>query len=222
MTEVTENSRLETMIRQQLVERGIDDARVLDAMRAVPRERFFAEDNQAEAFADRATSIGHGQTISQPYIVALMTQRLDVQRSHRVLEVGTGSGYQTAVLAQLAAEVFTVERVKPLLDSAFERLGSLGIRNVHFHLGDGSRGWHERAPFDRILIGAGAPAIPEPLLLEQLADGGTAVLPVGGADQQVLVSVVRHGNTLVRADICSCRFVPLVGELGWPSPANAD
>ena len=168
MTHVTETDRLEQMIRQQVVERGISDVRVLDALRAVPRERFFDEQSQADAFADRASSIGHGQTISQPYIVALMTQRLDVQADHHVLEVGTGSGYQTAVLAQLAAEVYTIERVKPLLDASFDRLGSLGLRNVHFRLGDGSRGWPEHGPFDRILITAGAPAVPEALLLDQL------------------------------------------------------
>src|SRR5437762_9672145 len=128
--EVVESSRLEKMIRTQVIDRGITDPRVLDALRAVPREKFFADDLANEAYADRAAPIGHGQTISQPYMVALMTERLDVRPEHRVLEIGTGSGYQSAILAKLAAEVYSVERVKPLLDAAFERLADLAIRNA--------------------------------------------------------------------------------------------
>src|SRR5947209_2445410 len=127
-----EMSPLERMIQQQVVDRGIRDERLLSALRAVPREQFFRKDARGEAFADRSASIGHGQTISQPYMVALMTQRLDLHEDHRVLELGTGSGYQTAILARLAKEIWTVERVKPLLDEAFERLMGLGIRNVHY------------------------------------------------------------------------------------------
>lgn len=219
MSEPSATDRLETMVRQQIIERGITDSTLLDAMRAVPREQFFPAALQAEAFADRASGIGHGQTISQPYIVALMTQRLALESDMRVLEVGTGSGYQTAVLSELAAEVFSIERVKPLLDSAWERLGKLGVRNVHFRLGDGSAGLPDAAPFDRILITAGAPAIPEAMLRSQLRDGGIAVLPVGGTDQQVLICLQLRGRALVRSDICQCRFVPLVGEHGWPDAA---
>ena len=216
MQQVTETSSpLERMIQQQVVERGIRDERLLAAMRAVPREVFFPEDARRHAFADRAAPIGHGQTISQPYIVALMTQRLDVQGGHRVLELGTGSGYQTAILAKLAAEVYSIERVKPLLDEAFERLMSLGVRNIHLRHADGTLGWPEASPFDRVLIAAGAPELPRRLLLDQLRDGGVAVLPVGPDDQQMLVQVRKTGDQLVTTEICPCRFVKLVGAEGW-------
>jgi len=203
------------MIQTQVIDRGIDDERVLAAMRAVPRDRFFPEQSRNEAFADRAAPIGFGQTISQPYIVALMTQRLDVYADHKVLEIGTGSGYQTAILAKLAREVYTVERIKDLLDDAWERVLDLGNRNAHFRHGDGTRGWAEAAPFDRIIITAGAPELPERLLLSQLKDGGLAVLPVGSADEQMLVLVRRHGEVLETTDISPCRFVKLIGEEGW-------
>ena len=203
------------MVRQQIIDRGIRDERVLAAIRSVPRERFFPKESLDSAFADRAVPIGHGQTISQPYIVALMTQRLQVAPESRVLEIGTGSGYQTAILARLAREVFTVERVKPLLDAAWERLMSLGIRNVHFRFGDGTAGWSEAAPFDRVIIAAGAPRIPETLLKAQLVDGGIAVLPVGPEESQMLVEVRRQGDKFDSTDICPCRFVKLIGQEGW-------
>src|SRR5436309_15817272 len=133
MNDVKDETRQETMIQQQVVERGIRDERVLSALRTVPRDKFFPAGSKDEAFADRAAPIGHGQTISQPYMVALMTQRLDVQPEHKVLEIGTGSGYQTAILSKLAGEVYSIERVKPLLDASWERLQELGCRNVHFH-----------------------------------------------------------------------------------------
>ena len=205
------------MIQQQLVDRGIQDKRVLEAMRHTPRELFVPSDLRPQAHADRAAPIGHGQTISQPYIVGLMTQRLDLNPEHRVLEIGTGSGYQTAILARLAGEVYSMERVKPLLDEAFERIMALHIRNVHFRYGDGTRGWQEQAPFDRILIAAGAPETPRRLLLDQLIDGGLAVLPVGPHDEQMLVAIRRHGTRLERTEICSCRFVKLIGDAGWPA-----
>jgi protein-L-isoaspartate(D-aspartate) O-methyltransferase len=220
MSEVVESFRLEQMIRQQVIERGITDVRVLDALRAVPRDKFFAEDLADEAYADRAAPIGHGQTISQPYMVALMTERLDAKGDHKVLEIGTGSGYQTAVLAQLCHKVYSIERVKPLLDEAFHRLSDLGIRNVHFRLGDGTLGWPDAAPFDRILIAAGAPVLPQQLLLEQLADGGLAVLPVGPEDEQMLVVVKRDGKKLHTTDVCPCRFVKLIGREGWEPEEN--
>ena len=220
MNKVAESIRLEQMIRQQVIERGITDPRVLEALRAVPREKFFAEDLAREAYADRAAPIGHGQTISQPYMVALMTERLDVQPTHKVLEIGTGSGYQTAILSKLAREVYTVERVKALLDEAFNRLGDMNIRNVHFRLGDGTLGWPEVGPFDRILIGAGAPALPNHLLRAQLTDGGIAVVPVGPADEQMLLVVRREGDKLLSTDVCACRFVKLIGEEGWEGDAK--
>lgn len=202
------------MIQQQVIDRGIDDVRVIDALRKVPRENFFPKDS-AEAHADRAVPIGHGQTISQPYIVALMSSRLQVEPEHTVLEIGTGSGYQAAILAHLAKEVFSIERVKPLLDSAFERILDLGPRNVHFRHGDGTLGWPEVAPFDRIIVTAGAPEMPRKLLLTQLKDGGLAVLPVGPLDQQQLLAVRRKGNDLRAEEIIPCRFVKLIGAEGW-------
>src|SRR5438874_3674365 len=147
----------ERMVRQQLIDRGIDNQRVLEAMRAIPRSAFFPANLREQACADRAAPIGHGQTISQPYIVALMSQCLDLEPGSKILEIGTGSGYHTAILSKLGREVYSIERVKPLLDEAFERLYSLNLRNVHFRYGDGLRGWPEQAPFDRILIAAGAP-----------------------------------------------------------------
>jgi protein-L-isoaspartate(D-aspartate) O-methyltransferase len=218
---------LEEMLRLQVVERGITDERVLGAMRSVPRERFFPPGTRDNVYADRAHPIGHGQTISQPYMVALMTARLEVRPTDRVLEIGTGSGYQTAILARLAAEVYSVERIKPLLDEAFERLMSLGYRNVHFRHGDGTLGWPgvlptgggtgevtESPEFDRILIAAGAPVVPSQLLMGQLREGGIAVLPVGNDDRQMLVKVVRTGEKLATEEICPCRFVKLVGAEG--------
>jgi protein-L-isoaspartate(D-aspartate) O-methyltransferase len=215
MNQLKDTTALEQMIQQQIVERGITDERVIDAMRTTPRELFFPREERSAAFRDQASPIGHGQTISQPYMVALMTARLDVRPQHRVLEIGTGSGYQTAILAKLAGEVYSVERVKPLLDEAWERLMDLGHRNVHFHYGDGTLGWPDAAPFDRILITAGAPELPEPMLLEQLNDGGTAILPYGPQDEQMLVRVVRRGDNLETTDLCPCRFVKLIGQQGW-------
>ena len=214
MNEVGEMTPQELMIRT-IIERGISDERVLAAMRAVPRERFFLPDIRNSAYADRAAPIGHDQTISQPSLVALMTARLRLTADHKVLELGTGSGYHTAILSKLAREVYSMERIKPLLDEAFERLLTLEIRNVHFRFGDGTHGWPEAAPFDRILIGAGAPKIPEALLKSQLADGGIAVLPIGPLDEQMLIEVSRKSDQLIRTDICACRFVKLIGSEGW-------
>ena len=215
LTDVTPRERQEQMIQQQVVERGLRDARVLDAMRAVPRAAFVPADVADSAYADRPADIGHGQTISQPYMVALMTHRLALHGHERVLEIGTGSGYQTAVLSKLAGQVYTVERVKPLLDAAWDRLMGQGVRNVHFRHGDGTLGWPDAAPFDRVLIAAGAPELPEQLLRSQLADGGVAVLPVGREDRQMLVEVRRRGDRLVTTDVCPCRFVRLIGAEGW-------
>ncbi len=216
MNEVAEQkSKLERMIRQQVIERGITDERVIGALRSVPRDKFFQDDLVTEAYADRAAPIGHGQTISQPYMVALMSERLDLRAEHKVLEIGTGSGYQTAILAKLAGEVYSVERVKPLLDAAFDRLLEMGLRNAHFKYGDGTLGWPEQGPFDRILIAAGAPGVPTQLLKGQLIDGGVAVLPVGPEDEQMLVVIRRSGDELTSEDICPCRFVKLIGQEGW-------
>ena len=215
MKQLSEASPLEQMIQQQVVERGITDDRVINALRQIPREKFFPTGSRDDAYADRAAPIGHGQTISQPYMVALMTARLNVRDTDKVLEVGTGSGYQTAILATLAGEVYTVERVKPLLDEAFERILDMNLRNVHFRHGDGTSGWKEAAPFDRILITAGAPELPRKLLLSQLADNGIAILPIGPHDEQMLVEVRRNVNELTATDIVPCRFVKLIGAEGW-------
>ncbi|MFI5380311.1 MAG: protein-L-isoaspartate(D-aspartate) O-methyltransferase [Tepidisphaerales bacterium] len=208
-------SAKDRMIQQHLIARGVVDDRVLHAMRSVPRERFVPEESQSEAYEDCAMSIGHGQTISQPYIVALMTEKLEPAAGLRVLEVGTGSGYQTAVLAALEMQVYTMERVKPLLDETFERLASLGIKGVRYRFGDGTKGWPEHAPFDRILIAAGAPELPRHLLLEQLADAGVAVLPAGPMEAQSLLQVRRQGPELITKVLCGVRFVKLVGEGAW-------
>ena len=145
-----------------------------------------------------------------------MSQAMHLDKTHRILELGTGTGYHTAVLAQLVAEVYTVERIKPLLDDAFERLLDLNLRNVKFRNTDGTNGWPEAAPFDRITIAAGAPQIPKKLLLSQLKDGGIAVLPHGPMERQMLVSVTRSGNDLNISNLCPCRFVKLIGVEGWP------
>jgi protein-L-isoaspartate(D-aspartate) O-methyltransferase len=217
MSPLSEKDAKERMIRAQIIERGIRDARVLEAIRLVPRERFFSNGMREQPFADRAAPIGFGQTISQPYIVALMSEKLELAGTERVLEIGTGSGYQTAILSKLAHEVFTIERIKPLLDMAFERLLDLNCRNVKFKLGDGTLGWPEAGPFDRILITAGAPSMPKTLLASQLTEGGLAILPVGTQDRQMLVAVRKNGERLESTDISLCRFVPLIGQEGWAS-----
>jgi len=217
MTPLSEKDARDRMVRAQIIERGISDPRVVEALRLIPREKFFNDAKHEQPFADRAAPIGFGQTISQPYMVALMSEKLELTGSERVLEIGTGSGYQTAILSKLAQEVYTIERIKPLLDTAFERLMDLNCRNVKFKLGDGTIGWPEAAPFDRILITASAPAMPKGLLSTQLKDGGLAILPVGSQEEQMLIAVRRHGDHLKSKDISLCRFVPLIGQEGWPS-----
>jgi protein-L-isoaspartate(D-aspartate) O-methyltransferase len=213
MNEVDALPPLERMIRQQIVERGITDETVLSAMRAVPREGFVPAEHRPYAYSDQPLPIGHEQTISQPYMVALMTRHLNLLPANRVLEIGTGCGYQTAILAKLAHEVWTIERIKPLLDEAWERLMSMGVRNVHYRYGDGNAGWPQAAPFDRILIAAAARALPQKLLLEQLVEGGQAVLPVGDAQMQTLLHVTRHGFELETVKLVACRFVDFVGPI---------
>jgi protein-L-isoaspartate(D-aspartate) O-methyltransferase len=220
MKQLTDMSAQERMVQEQLVDRGIHDKRVLDAIRSTPRDRFMPASVREHAFSDRAAPIGHGQTISQPYMVALMTERLDLRPKDRVLEIGTGTGYQTAILAQLCSTVYTLERVKPLLDESFDRLLDLGFRNIHFRYGDGTLGWPENAPFDRVIIAAGAPELPRRLLLSQLKNGGLAVLPIGLDHHQILVEVRRIGERLESHDVCPCRFVRLVGQEGWSGPAE--
>lgn len=206
------NPDAERMVRTQIESRGVRDARVLDAMRRVPRDRFVPAAHRSEAWADRPVPIGRGQTISQPYMVALMTEALGLRGRERVLEIGTGSGYQAAVLGQLAAEVFTVERIPELAGAAARTLEALGCANVTVVVGDGCRGLPEHAPFDAILVAAAAPRVP-PTLRDQLADGGILVVPVGGcSDVQVLTLVRRTGAHCAVEEGTGCRFVPLIGE----------
>lgn len=198
------------MVEQQLRRRGIADRRVLAAMESVPRHRFVDEDARWAAYEDEPLAIGLGQTISQPYMVARMTELLDLDAASRVLEVGTGSGYQAAVLAKVAAEVWTIERHAELADRARGVLAELGYRNVHVVLGDGSQGLPEHAPYDAIMVTAAAPRTPAPLL-DQLAPAGRLVIPVGNRDLQQLRLIRRRGAQFVESDILGCRFVPLVG-----------
>jgi protein-L-isoaspartate(D-aspartate) O-methyltransferase len=202
------------MVEEQLRARGIRDERVLAAMAKVPRERFIAGEDAGNAYGDYPLPIGEGQTISQPYIVAAMLEALEPRPEDRVLEVGTGTGYEAAILGELAAEVWTIERHSELAERARQILSELGYGNVHVVHGDGSVGLPQQAPFDKILVAAAAPGIPD-ALTEQLAEGGRFVIPVGTRlEQQVLLVRKLGGQTLVTAhDLC--RFVPLVGEQGW-------
>lgn len=204
----------ERMVREDLAGRGIVDKRVLEAMRTVPRHLFVPQKYRHQAYADSPLPIGSNQTISQPYIVALMTQLLRLQGGERVLEVGTGSGYQAAVLALLAGEVHTVERHSRLAEIARQRLGRLSYENAHVHIGDGSRGWPPAAPYDGILVTAAAPRVPA-MLLEQLATGGRLVIPVGGPKGQVLERWTRFEDHFQDEAIAPVAFVPLLGEFGW-------
>ena len=209
------------MVKQQLAGRGISDPRVLEAFRAVPREAFLPPELAEFAYRDTPLPIAAGQTISQPYIVAVTVEALALRGPERVLEIGTGSGYAAAILGRLAKEVFTVERLAPLAEEARERLARLGYRNVHVLCGDGTLGWPEHAPYDAIAVAAGGPDVPE-ALLSQLSPSGRLVIPVGPDEfSQELVRVVREGNQRFRREpIMGVRFVPLVGEQGWPEDAG--
>lgn len=202
------------MIKTQLIPRGIKDERVLKAMRKVPRHLFVDESVQYKAYEDMALEIGEGQTISQPYMVAVMTELLELKGNEKVLEVGTGSGYQAVVLAELSREVYTVERVGILSDKAEEKFRSLGYQNIYVKVGDGTLGWPEKAPFDRIIITAGTPRIPDPLI-HQLSQGGIIVAPVGERFSQQLLKVKRSAGKLFEEYHTPCVFVPLIGEFGW-------
>ncbi len=202
------------MVDEQLRQRGIRDARVLAAMESTPRHLFIHPEYQPWAYDDAPQPIGHGQTISQPYIVALMSELLTLAGSERVLEVGTGSGYQAAILAKLAAEVHTVERLPSLAERARQTLESLKMENVHVHCADGSQGWPDSAPYQAILVAAAAPSVPPPLL-EQLAEGGRLVLPVGARGFQRLELWRREGNAFSSENILPVAFVLLQGKHGW-------
>ncbi|MGD0282740.1 MAG: protein-L-isoaspartate(D-aspartate) O-methyltransferase [Dissulfurispiraceae bacterium] len=204
----------EAMVATQLVLRGIRDSHVLDAMKKVPRHLFMPEAIRGSAYDDVALPIGEGQTISQPYMVAAMTELLELGGEEKVLEIGTGSGYQAALLAELSQEVYTIERIPDLADKARELLAGLGYDNVFVLTGDGSKGVEEKAPFDRIIITAAAPELPE-IIVKQLKDGGIVVAPVGDRFSQVLLKGRLKNGVLEKAFQIPCVFVPLIGEHGW-------
>lgn len=208
------------MVDRQLAKRGITDERVLEAMRQVPRHRFVPEDMWDLAYRDTPLPIGQGQTISQPYIVAYMTQLLHLGPEDRVLEIGTGSGYQVAILSRLAKQVYTIERIGDLARQAAKVLKELGYDNVHLRIGDGGYGWPEAAPFDAIMVTAAAPEIPQPLIA-QLADGGRMVIPIGPTGYQDLLRLRRRGEDIQRENMVPVAFVPLVGEHGWREQPSA-
>ena len=202
------------MVREQLLSRGINNERVLSAMSQVPRHEFIPDEYLGNAYADYPVSIGEGQTISQPYMVALMSQGLNLKGEERVLEIGTGSGYQAAILASLSKEVYSVERIKSLADAASRQLKKLGLQNIKIKVGDGTLGWEEFSPYDRIIVTAASPQTP-PALIEQLQDGGVLLIPLGGSFSQILTRVKKQGKHIETEDICACVFVPLVGKYGF-------
>lgn len=202
------------MVTTQIEERGVKDPRVLSAMRKIPRHMFVQEALWERAYDDHPLPIGEGQTISQPYMVAVMTEALKLKGREKILEIGTGSGYQTAVLAELSEHVFTIERIDLLTKMARRNLDRLGYTNVVFRTGDGTIGWQDQAPFDGILVTAGAPAVPR-YLFEQLAENGRMVVPIGGIHGQELVVVRKKDGQPIKTRHFGCVFVPLIGKDGW-------
>lgn len=205
---------MERMIKNQLMARGIRDERVLEAFRKVPRHKFVRAEDMDYAYEDGPLPIGHGQTISQPYIVALMTQALEIEESDKVLEIGTGSGYQTAILAILAKEVYSVEKVPHLAEVTKDRLRIIGFDNFYIKIGDGSKGWPENAPYNAIMVTAASPQVPDSLW-EQLDLGGRLVIPVGDMFSQELQVLRKTEEGRLKTSLGGCRFVPLLGEHGW-------
>jgi protein-L-isoaspartate(D-aspartate) O-methyltransferase len=204
----------EKMVKNQLMPRGIKDTGVLEVMGKIPRDRFVEEALVGEAYNDHPLPIGHRQTISQPYIVALMTEALELTGEENTLEIGTGSGYQTAILADLSKKVYTIERIRPLLVKARNTLAELGYNNILFKAFDGTFGWKEYEPYDAIMVTAGAPKIPQPLL-DQLAEDGRLIIPVGNKFSQELIKVTRKKGNYLQENLGGCRFVDLVGVHGW-------
>ena len=214
MTEDNYTAERARMVDRQIAPRGVSDPRVLAAMQKVPRHRFIPAHLWDQAYGDYPLPIGEDQTISQPYIVALMTELLELKATDRVLEVGTGSGYQAAILAELAAQVYSIDRVASLLARAEQILASLGYTNIKTRVGDGTLGWPEEMPFDAIIVTAGAPQVPRPLT-EQLALGGRLVIPVGDTWSQTLTCIRKTKDGLKFEYHGGCRFVRLIGEYGW-------
>jgi len=213
---VTELSGPRRRLVEELREKGITDLAVLRAFDLTPRHLFVPSGVKHRAYDDSALPIGNSQTVSQPSVHARYLSELKLTGHERVLEVGTGSGYQTVLLSHLAAQVFSVERVPALLDRAREVIRQIGARNISLLLGDGTFGWREYAPYDAILVSAAAPDVPRPLF-EQLAEGGRILAPIGGREEQTLIVGTRRGEELVRRDIAPVRFVPLLGKYGWPA-----
>ena len=202
------------MVGGQLKSRGISDERVLQAMGKVPRHHFVPLESRESAYIDGPLPIGEGQTISQPYMVALMTQCLELKGSEKILEIGTGSGYQSAVLIELARELYTIERIQSLAERAKKKLLELGYDQFHIKVDDGTKGWPEEAPFDGIIVTAGAPEIPE-ILVNQLSEGGRLVIPVGSRYSQRLYKCIKRVGRCIKEEDTMCVFVPLIGEYGW-------
>ena len=202
------------MVNEQLKARGIHDKRVLEAMGKVARHLFVMENDKSKAYNDKPLTIDCSQTISQPYMVALMTQLLELTGNERVLEIGTGSGYQTAILAELSYRVYSVERHVSLAENAKTFLSELGYENIEIKTGNGTLGWPEVAPFDAILVAASAPEVPKELI-EQLQNYGRLVIPIGSRDQQELTLIQKRGDSYISKSICGCIFVPLIGKQGW-------
>jgi protein-L-isoaspartate(D-aspartate) O-methyltransferase len=202
------------MVEEQLVERGIKDLGLLEVISRVPRHLFAQESLQHRAYGDSSLPIGENQTLSKPYIVGAMTEALSLKGEERVLEIGTGSGYQTAIIAELARQVFTIERLNNLSRKAQHILEGLNYMNIVFKMFDGTYGWPDQAPFDAILITASAREIPE-LLIKQLKDGGRLVAPIGEVDSQKLVVMIKNGDRVSRRELGDCKFVPLIGKYGW-------
>ena len=214
--EINHDYRLarEKMVKNQIISRGITDPGVLEAMGKIQRHLFVEEALIGEAYNDHPLPVGYKQTISQPYIVALMTEALEMTGKEKTLEIGTGSGYQTAILAELSKTVYTIERIERLLEKSKMLLESLGYTNIFFKAFDGTLGWDEFAPYDAIIVTAGAPKIPQPLL-DQLAEGGKLVIPIGNRYGQDLIKVTRTKNAFKEKNLGGCRFVDLIGAHGW-------
>ncbi len=202
------------MVKEQIMERGVRDERVIDAMKRVPRHTFVEKTYHHQAYNDYPLPIGYGQTISQPYMVASMTELLELKGAEKVLEIGTGSGYQTAILGLLCAKVYSIERIAELTKQARTTLDDLGFRNINLMVGDGSIGWSDYSPYDGIIVTAGAPEVPT-ALIEQLAEKGRLVIPVGDEFSQILNLVKKHKGRIYRKEFFGCTFVPLVGKGGW-------
>jgi protein-L-isoaspartate(D-aspartate) O-methyltransferase len=202
------------MVEEQIIDRGIRDLRLAAAMRKVPRHLFVEEALQSQAYSDHPLPIGEKQTISQPYMVALMTEALTLTGKEKVLEIGTGSGYQTAILAELASKVFSVERIRSLAIRARKLLLELGYLNTEIKFSDGTVGWLDESPFDAIMVTAGSPEIPQPLI-DQLKAGGRMAIPVGDIHSQDLIRITRTEDGIKREDLGGCRFVKLIGKYGW-------